>query len=289
LDSSSGRATPTVASSKAKKRTRFREKQKQKKNNISAEKAKEYAQEEHVVDETTQKRAQDCPYSKFLPNDAPDIVGMEKTTVPPRNRKEALTSVWWPHYFAAEKLEVETLNNMGTGVLAKKSAAYQAGCKVLKGRWAYDHKKDHLGVMFVKARYTVMGCFQTQGVDYGELYAPVMNLKSFRTMLQLLNLDPSHEAEQWDVKSAYLYADLEEEVYCDQPIGHEESQDRGHCWRLKKSLYGLKQAGRNFNKLLSSWMKKAGFSPVPNDPGTYIRKDKTTGGFCSVCMHVDDL
>jgi hypothetical protein len=178
---------------------------------------------------------------------------------------------------------------MGTGKLANRSDAYNAGAKVLKGRWVYDHKKDSQGIMFVKARYTVMGCFQTAGVDYGELYAPVMNLKSFRTMLQLWNLDPTHEAEQWDIKGAYLYAKLDEEVYCDQPIGHEESSNPRHCWRLVKSLYGLKQAGRNFNKLLTSLMKRAGFEAIPNDPGTFIRKDSATGAFCTVCMHVDDL
>ncbi len=59
------------------------------------------------------------------------------------------------------------LRDRGTGELADRHDAFLAGCKVLKGRWAYDHKKDKFGVMFVKARYTVMGCFQTAGVDYG--------------------------------------------------------------------------------------------------------------------------
>ena len=118
---------------------------------------------------------------------------------------------------------------------------------------AYDHcdKKDENGVVsFAKARYTVMGCFQTAGVDYTDVFAPVMTLQTFRTACVLANLNPDSVIEQWDVKGAYLYAKLEDEVYCDQPIGHEDTSQPNMVWRLLKSLYGLPVAGRNWNLYL---------------------------------------
>ena len=206
----------------------------------------------------------ECPYQKWLAEGSPDITLIDPSTPPPRNRREARASKYWPLYYAAECLEVETLAQMGTGVPSNRSRARAKGCKVLKGRWAYDHKKGPDGkILFVKARYTVMGCFQTAGVDYGESYAPVMNMKTLRTVLQIVNLDPEHIIEGWDVKGAYLYAYLDEEVFCDQPIGHETDHTAGACWLLKKSLYGLVQSGRNWALLLRKLFGKSNVKPTP--------------------------
>ena len=176
---------------------------------------------------------------------------------------------------------------MGTGELAHRSDAYANGSKVLLGRWAYDHKKDKDGIMFAKARYTVMGCFQTEGVDYGETFAPVMNLKSFRIQLSIVNLSEDCEIEQWDVSSAYLYAYLDEKVFCDQPHGHEDPAHPKMCWRLLKSLYGLKNAGRNWNLLLNDILSKAGMKPIPCDPGSFVVVEGK--GWLFICIHVDDI
>jgi hypothetical protein len=132
-----------------------------------------------------------------------------------------------------------------------------------------------------------MGCFQTAGVDYNDTFAPVMVSKSFRTALQLWNLSPEHEMEQWDVKAAFCMADLEEEVYCDQPIGHEDPNFPMGIWLLKKSLYGLKQSANNWSDLLRTVFEKAGATVMNTDPGIMHVKDKDA--WVVICIHVDDI
>ena len=162
------------------------------------------------------------------------------------------------------------------------------GARVLKGRWVYAFKKDKLGrITFVKARYTVMGCFQTEGVDYDETFAPVMTIQTFRTVLQLVNLDPDSVMEQWDISNAYIHSKLEEKVFCEQPQGHEDPNHPGKVWLLQRSLYGLKQSGRNFHIMLKQILAKAGAKPIPNDPGSFILKDGPA--WCIMPVVVDDL
>ena len=162
----------------------------------------------------------------------------------------------------------------------------------MKGRWVYDHKKNVDGtIAFAKARYTVMGCFQQHGVDYYESFAPTMTMKSFRSILQLMNSDPTALMEQWDVTHAYLHAMLKELVYCDQPIGHEEevldAKGRRMVWRLKRALYGLVQSAREWHQLLKDILKDTGAKPLPSDPGTFMLKEGR--GWCAVPIQVGDI
>ncbi len=88
----------------------------------------------------------------------------------------------------------------------------------------------------------VQGFSQREGIDYDEKFAPVTKVTTFRLMLTLskvLNL----EIHQLDVYSAFLYADLDEDVYVKPPPRMNVKSD--YCLRLLKSLYGLKQAPRN--------------------------------------------
>ena len=64
-----------------------------------------------------------------------------------------------------------------------------------------------------KARFVAMGFTQKHGVDYQETFAGVVVAKSFRIMLAILNEDPSHEMEHWDVRMAFTQAWLDEELY----------------------------------------------------------------------------
>ena len=156
-----------------------------------------------LQEEKEDERQQKCPYVKWLKPNAPSISEMDPSTPPPRNDKEAEASKYKDHYYAAKCLEIDTLEKLGTGAEVPREEAYGVkGRRVLRGRWVFDHKKDKLGVMFVKARYTVMGNFQVAGVDYGETYAPVMNFTTFRMMLAELNMHYDTEMEQWGIKAA---------------------------------------------------------------------------------------
>ena len=92
-----------------------------------------------------------------------------------------------------------------------------------------------------KIRFVACGYVQKEGADYKEVFAPVANLKSARILLALA-AKYDLELNAMDITTAYLNGELEEDLYLLPPKG--VAIPDGHCWKLKRSLYGLKQAGR---------------------------------------------
>ena len=91
------------------------------------------------------------------------------------------------------------------------------------------------------------GFNQRKGIDFDEIFSPVVKMTSIRTVLGLA-ASFDLEIEQMDVKTAFLHGDLEEEIFMEQPEGFKEKGKEDHVCRLKKSLYGLKQAPRQWYK-----------------------------------------
>ena len=108
-------------------------------------------------------------------------------------------------------------------------------------RWVFSVKNDGR----FKARLVAKGFTQIHGIDYNHTFAPVAKFATIRTMLAVATLK-GWNTTQKDVGSAYLNADIKEEIYMEQPEGYVITQSGGQrlVCRLKKSLYGLKQAGR---------------------------------------------
>jgi hypothetical protein len=106
-----------------------------------------------------------------------------------------------------------------------------------------------------KARLVARGFTQEHGVDYLETFAPTMRMIFIRTLLALATYH-DWEAEQLDVVTTCLEADIEEEIYMRQPEGYRHTDRNGEerVCLLKKSLYGLKQAPRNWNKTIIAWL-----------------------------------
>ena len=92
-----------------------------------------------------------------------------------------------------------------------------------------------------KARLVAKGFTQKEGIDFGEIFSPVIKYKSIRIMLSLV-VQYNLELEQMDVKTAFLHGDLEETIYMEQPEGFQVQKNKDMVCLLKKSLYGLKQA-----------------------------------------------
>ena len=114
------------------------------------------------------------------------------------------------------------------------------GKRALQNKWVYKLKPGDAGKPpRYKARIVVKGFQQKKGVDFDEIFAPVVKMTSIRTVLSIaasMNL----EVEQLDVKTTFLHGDLEEEIYMQQPEGFVERGKEHLVCRLKKSLYGLK-------------------------------------------------
>jgi len=140
----------------------------------------------------------------------------------PHNQREAKKSPYWPQYYDAEKEEMANHSENTTWHLVDR-ASLPRGTKVLRTKWVYDNKKGPDGqIVRFKARLTAMGNFQREGVDFHETFASVMRTKSFRVLLQLWNASADHDMEHWDIKSAFINALMEEEIWIEQPDGHKE-------------------------------------------------------------------
>ena len=117
--------------------------------------------------------------------------------------------------------------------------------KALGGRWVVALKKDENGQMIkYKARYVAKKFNQIFGSDYLKTFAPTAKLSSI-TLLFAIAVQFGCEVFQFDVSSAYLNAEVEEDVYVEQPPGFEvQGKSFKLVCKLLKGLYGLKQAGR---------------------------------------------
>ncbi len=114
----------------------------------------------------------------------------------------------------------------------------------------------------------VRGFTQTFKVDYNETFAPVAKFVSIRCILALAAIQDM-EIHQMDVKTTFLNGDLEEEIYMEQPQGFTQEGEHLVC-KLHKSLYGLKQSPRAWNKKLDVFLKSIKFVRSDADFSMYV-------------------
>ena len=115
-------------------------------------------------------------------------------------------------------------------------------------------KEEDGGKKRYKAKLVVKGLAKKKGIEFYEMFYPIVKMNSIRTILSLVTVEDLH-IEQLDVKTTFLHGDLEEEIYMQHPQGYEVKGKEDLVCRLKKSLYGLKQAARkwylNFDKFMT--------------------------------------
>ncbi|GJV98025.1 ribonuclease H-like domain-containing protein [Tanacetum coccineum] len=135
-------------------------------------------------------------------------------------------------------------------------------------------KLDELGgILKNKARLVARGYRQDEGIDFEESFAPVAQLEAIRIFIAYaayMNMIVM------DVKTEFLNGILREEVYVSQPDGFVDQDNPNHVYKLKKSLYRLKQALRAWYDLLSSFLLSEKFSKGVVDPTLFTQKAKTT-------------
>ncbi|KAL4347437.1 hypothetical protein GQ457_17G004910 [Hibiscus cannabinus] len=197
----------------------------------------------------------------------------------------AITSQEKGKWMAAMVEEMESLQKNQTWELVRLPEGKKAiGCK-----WVYKRKpavSEKEGEKF-KARLVAKGFSQQKGVDYDEIFSPVVRHTSIRAVLALVASSDLH-LEQMDVKTAFLHGDLEEQIYMQQPEGFTQSGDEHLVCRLKKSLYGLKQSPRQWYKRFDSYMIKIGYKRCEYDYCVYV-KSLDDGSFIFLLLYVDDM
>ncbi|GJX87865.1 ribonuclease H-like domain-containing protein [Tanacetum coccineum] len=118
------------------------------------------------------------------------------------------------------------------------------GKRAIGTKWVYRNKKDDRGIVVRnKARLVAQGYTQEEGIDYDEVFAPVARIEAIRLFLAYASF-MGFIVYQMDVKSAFLYGTIEEEVYVCQPPGFEDPQFPDKVYKVEKALYGLHQAPR---------------------------------------------
>ena len=182
--------------------------------------------------------------------------------------------------------EVESLENNDTWTFVDRPKDKN----VLPGKWVYRVKYGADGqVDKYKARYVAKGYAQVEGIDFFETYAPTCKPETFRTLLAVAAQKDLHLG-QMDVKSAYLHSAIEEEIYLEQPQGFVKRGQNGETLvcKLNKSIYGLKQAAKNWYEALANLLISSGFHRSRNDYCLFVRKD-ADGIFSYVLVWVDDI
>ncbi|GFO29533.1 transposon ty1-lr3 Gag-Pol polyprotein [Plakobranchus ocellatus] len=164
------------------------------------------------------------------------------------------------------------------------------GRNAVGGRWVFNVKTNAKGEETFKARYVAKGFSQIPGIDFQETFSPTAHLTSVRTLVQCA-VQNNQMVHQMDVKTAYLNAPIDCELYVQQPEGYEKTNDKGEklVWKLKKSHYGLKQSGRNWNNLLHSHLIADGFVQSLVDTCVYFKETNDPNETCTILVWVDDI
>ncbi|KAK9074591.1 hypothetical protein SSX86_007189 [Deinandra increscens subsp. villosa] len=161
------------------------------------------------------------------------------------------------------------------------------GVKPIGCKWVYKTKLDPNGnIERHKARLVAKGYNRKEGIDYQETFSPVSRKDSLRiVMASVAHFDL--ELHQMDVKTAFLNGDLHEDVFMTQPEGFKsEGQEHLVC-KLKKSIYGLKQASRQWYLKFDEVMKRNDFIKNQVDQCTYLKMSGSN--FVILVLYVDDI
>ncbi|GJX05913.1 retrovirus-related pol polyprotein from transposon TNT 1-94 [Tanacetum coccineum] len=138
----------------------------------------------------------------------------------------------------------------------------------------YRNKKDERGIMIKnKARLVAQGYTQEERIDYDEVFAPVARIEAIRLFLAYASFK-DYVVYHMDVKSAFLYGKIEEEVYVCQPSGFEDPDFSDRVYKVEKALYGLHQAPRAWYEILSTYLLNNRFQRGKINKTLFIRRDK---------------
>lgn len=194
----------------------------------------------------------------------------------PLSYNEAISEENSPEWLEAMKNEVESLERQKTWDIVD----LPPNRRVISGKWVYKTKLDQNGqVDKRKARWVARGFTQKFGTDYFEIFANTVRPSIFRALIGLAAV-LDWEIHQLDIRSAFLNADIEEEIFIQQPIGFE--QPNKVC-RLNKAIYGLKQSARQWQRRLAEAMTKLNLRAISSDNTIFI------GRKMIIITHIDDM
>ncbi|GJS50742.1 retrotransposon protein, putative, ty1-copia subclass [Tanacetum coccineum] len=201
----------------------------------------------------------------------------------PANYKAALLDPESEKWLAAMNVEMQSMKDNDVWELVE----LPPNAKTVGHKWLFKKKTDMEGAIHTfKSRLVAKGFTQTYGVDYEETFSPVADIRAIRILIAIAAFY-DYEIWQMDVKTAFLNGHLSEEVYMTQPEGFVNPKYPNHVCKLKRSIYGLKQASRQWNKRFDDEINKFGFTQNHDEPCVY---QKTSGSYVTfLILYVDDI
>lgn len=182
------------------------------------------------------------------------------------------------NWLAAMREEMESHRSYQTWTLVD----LPNGRKPISAKWVFKVKAAGTENERFKARWVAKGYAQIAGIDFDETFAPVVRHGSLRILFAVA-IKRGFEIYQMDAITAFLQSDLDEDIYMCQPEGYSDGSDK--VCLLKKAIYGLKQAGRQWNLKVNSVLKEFKLQRSSFDPCVYFNVSLTL----LIAVYVDDL
>ncbi|KAL4376695.1 hypothetical protein GQ457_02G014510 [Hibiscus cannabinus] len=225
----------------------------------------------HTVAQVLSYHKVSSKYQSFLAN--VDLV------TEPKNYKQAILHDCWKKAMAEEILALE--NNQTWDLVSLPPGKKTIGCK-----WVFKTKLKSDGTLDrYKARLVAKGYTQQSGVDFLNTFSPVAKINTIRTIMAVAAAQ-NWNLQQLDINNAFFHGFLQEEVYMELPPGFSPDSSGLVC-RLKKSLYGLKQASRQWNERLTDALLTQGFKQSVSDSSLFTKGEGSM--FIALVVYVDDI
>ncbi|CAI7906063.1 unnamed protein product [Closterium sp. NIES-54] len=161
------------------------------------------------------------------------------------------------------------------------------GANIVDGMWIFRVKRPPGSPPAFKARYVARGSSQRQGVDYFQTFSPTPKMTTLRVLLHVA-AQCDYELHSLDFSTAFLQGSLHEEIWLHRPPGFTGLFPAGTQWSLRRPVYGLRQAPREWHDTLRTTLAALGFTPSTADPSLFLRTDTSLPPFY-VLVYIDDL
>ncbi|CAI7735320.1 unnamed protein product [Closterium sp. NIES-54] len=201
----------------------------------------------------------------------------------PRSYAEAIEGPYSSQWQAAMDAEMASWKSTGTYV----DEVPPPGANIVSGMWIFRVKRPPGSPPAFKARYIARGFSQQQGVDFFHTFSPTPKMTTLWVLLYVA-AQRDYELHSLDFSTAFLQGSLHEEIWLRRPPGFTGSFPAGTQWSLRRPVYGLRQAPRDWHDTLRTTLAALGFAPSTSDPSLFLRTDATLPPFY-VLVYVDDL
>ncbi|CAI7787818.1 unnamed protein product [Closterium sp. NIES-53] len=208
--------------------------------------------------------------------DAPDIPT-------PHSYAEAIEGPYSSQRQAAMDAKMASWKSTGTYV----DDVPPPGANIVSGMWIFRVKRPPGSPPAFKARYVARGFSQRQGVDYFQTFSPTPKMTTLRVLLHVA-AQRDCELHSLDFSTAFLQGCLHEEIWLRRPPGFTGSFPVGTQWSLRRPVYGLRQAPREWHDTLRTTLAALGFAPSTADPSLFLCTDTLLPPFY-ILVYVDDL